>query len=44
MCIKVYEELGEKNGSYKLCLMCQKEEKKSTKETHGKKKGERKEK
>ena len=38
MCIKVYEKLGEKNGSCKLCLMCQKEEKKKVEKRHMKKK------
>ena len=38
MCIKVQEKLvEEKNGSCKLCLMCQKEKKKCRKETHEKK-------
>ena len=41
MCIKVYEKLGEKNGSCKLCLMCQKEKKI---EKRHEKKSERKEK
>ena len=38
MCIKVYEKLGEKNGSCKLCLMCQKEERKKVEKRHMKKK------
>ena len=43
MCIKVYEKLVEKNGSCKLCLMCQGRKRKKKQKRSMKKKIERKE-